>query len=77
MSSSSSRSGPVCDVRFTAQQVPKLESLCQQQVALIEHLRTHGHDIVEAEELLAKLQDTLAVMRRLQQQLTAKEPKTP
>lgn len=57
------------DLRFADRQVAEAEALCQRQVALIAHLRAHGQDFVDAEELLGQLQDTLALMRRLQQRL--------
>ena len=44
--------------------------LYEQQMALIKRLRARGRDTAEAERWLTKLEDTLTLMRGLQEHLT-------
>ncbi len=43
--------------------------LCARQRALIAQMQSEGRETTEAESVLMKLEDTLNLMRRLQQQL--------
>lgn len=61
------------DLEFANRQAAEAEILYEQQMALVERLRLRGRDTSEAERWLAKLEDTLTLMRSLQQQLLEEE----